>query len=143
MTPHVVTLWYRAPELLLASPVQTTAIDMWALGCILGELLGHKPLLPGNTELNQLELIIDLLGTPSDSIWPEFSSLPAVKSLVLKQQPYNNLKTRFPWLSNAGLRLLNFLFMYDPKKRAAPSECLQSSYFKEAPLRMFLNYIFK
>jgi len=43
----------------------------------------------------------------------------------LKQQPYNNLKQRFPWLSAAGLRLLNFLFMYDPKERATAEECLQ------------------
>lgn len=135
MTPQVVTLWYRAPELLLGSPVQTTAIDMWAVGCILGELLGHKPLLPGTTEIAQLELIIKLLGTPSDAIWPEYSTLPALKNFTLKHQPYNNLKTRFPWLSAAGLRLLNFLFMYDPKKRATAEECLQSSYFKEAPLR--------
>ncbi|CAD7091803.1 unnamed protein product [Hermetia illucens] len=134
MTPQVVTLWYRAPELLLGSPVQTTAIDMWAVGCILGELLGHKPLLPGTTEIAQLELIIKLLGTPSDAIWPEYSTLPALKNFTLKHQPYNNLKTRFPWLSAAGLRLLNFLFMYDPKKRATAEECLQSSYFKEAPL---------
>lgn len=52
----------------------------------------------------------------------------------IKPQPYNNLKTKFPWISAAGLRLLNFLFMYDPKKRATAEECLQSSYFKEAPL---------
>lgn len=62
MTPQVVTLWYRAPELLLASKYQTTAIDMWAVGCILGELLDHKPLIPGTTEIAQLEFIIDLLG---------------------------------------------------------------------------------
>lgn len=135
MTPRVVTLWYRAPELLLQAPTQTTSVDMWAAGCILGELLGHRPLLPGRSELGQLELIVDLLGTPSDAIWPEFSSLPALQSFTLKQQPYNNLKQRFPWLSAAGLRLLNFLFMYDPKKRATAEECLQSSYFKEAPLR--------
>ncbi|GLH13815.1 Serine/threonine-protein kinase PITSLRE [Gryllus bimaculatus] len=134
MTPRVVTLWYRAPELLLQARTQTTSVDMWAAGCILGELLGHRPLLPGRTELGQLELIVDLLGTPSDAIWPEFSSLPALQSFTLKQQPYNNLKQRFPWLSAAGLRLLNFLFMYDPKKRATAEECLQSSYFKEAPL---------
>lgn len=134
MTPQVVTLWYRAPELLLQATIQTTAIDMWALGCILGELLGHKPLLPGTTEIAQLELIVDLLGTPSDAIWPEFSALPALQLFSLKQQPYNNLKQRFPWLSSAGLRILNFLFMYDPKKRATAMECLQSSYFKEAPL---------
>ncbi|XP_044737742.1 cyclin-dependent kinase 10 [Chrysoperla carnea] len=134
MTPRVVTLWYRAPELLLQAPTQTTSVDMWAAGCILGELLGHKPLLPGRSEIQQLELIVDLLGTPSDAIWPEFTTLPALQNFTLKQQPYNNLKQRFPWLSAAGLRLLNFLFMYDPKKRATAEECLQSSYFKEAPL---------
>ncbi|XP_055686872.1 cyclin-dependent kinase 10 [Lutzomyia longipalpis] len=132
-TPQVVTLWYRAPELLLGSKIQSTAVDIWAVGCILGELLGHKPLLPGTTEIGQLELIVDLLGTPSDAIWPEFSLLPAVQNFTLKQQPYNNLKQRFPWLSAAGLRLLNFLFMYDPKKRATAEECIQSSYFKEIP----------
>lgn len=62
MTPRVVTLWYRAPELLLQAPLQTPALDMWAAGCILGELLAHKPLLPGRTEIAQLELIVDLLG---------------------------------------------------------------------------------
>ena len=111
MTPKVVTLWYRAPELLLNARTQTTAIDMWSSGCILGELLAHKPLLPGKSEINQLELVIDLLGTPNDSIWPEFSSLPALQEFTLKQQPYNNLKHKFPWLSAPGLRLLNFLFM--------------------------------
>ncbi|CAH0391260.1 unnamed protein product [Bemisia tabaci] len=134
MTPRVVTIWYRAPELLLGSKTQTTAIDMWAAGCIFGELLGHKPLLPGRSEIAQIELIIDLLGTPSDAIWPEYSSLPALQNFTLKHQPYNNLKQRFPWLSAAGLRLLNFLFMYDPKQRATAEECLQSSYFRETPL---------
>ena len=133
MTPKVVTLWYRAPELLLNSENQTTAIDMWSAGCILGELLDHKPLLPGRSEINQLEMIIDLLGTPNDHIWPGLSSLPTLQDFTLKQQPYNNLKHKFPWLSSAGLRLLNFLFMYDPNKRATADECLQSSYFKEAP----------
>lgn len=134
MTPKVVTLWYRAPELLLNAKTQTTAIDMWSAGCILGELLAHKPLLQGKSEINQLELIIDLLGTPNDQIWPEFSSLPALQEFTLKQQPFNNLKHKFPWLSAAGLRLLNFLFMYDPTKRATAEECLQSSYFQEAPM---------
>lgn len=134
MTPGLVTLWYRPPELLFGSKVQTTAVDMWATGCILGELLAHKPLLPGVSEISQIELIIELLGTPSETIWPDFSSLPAVQNFTLRSQPYNNLKPKFAWLSSAGLRLLNFLFMYDPKKRATAEECLQSSYFKEAPL---------
>ena len=134
MTPKVVTLWYRAPELLLNSPQQTTSIDMWSAGCIFGELLAHKPLLPGKSEINEIELIIDLLGTPNDKIWPGFSELPMVQEFTLKSQPYNNLKHKFPWISSAGLRLLNFLFMYDPTKRASAEECLQSSYFKEPPL---------
>lgn len=107
---------------------------MWAVGCILGELLIHKPLLPGNGEIAQIDLIIELLGTPSESIWPGFSQLPACQKFTLRSQPYNNLKTKFPHLSQAGLRLLNFLFMYDPKKRATAKESLLSTYFKESPL---------
>ena len=56
-----------------------------------------------------------------------------MQDFTLKAQPYNNLKAIFPWLSSAGLRLLNFLFMYDPTKRAKADECLKSSYFKELP----------
>lgn len=94
----------------------------------------HKPLLPGNGEIAQIDLIIELLGTPSESIWPGFSQLPACQKFTLRSQPYNNLKTKFPTLSQAGLRLLNFLFMYDPKKRASAKESLLSTYFKESPL---------
>lgn len=133
MTPIVVTLWYRAPELLLGSKVQTTAVDMWAVGCIFGELLGKVPLMAGKSEINQFQLIVDLLGTPSDQIWPGFSSLPGAKSMNFKRQPYNNLKHKFSWLSPAGLTLLNHLLMYDPCKRATAVECLQNSYFIEKP----------
>ena len=86
MTPKVVTLWYRSPELLLNSQTQTTAIDMWSAGCILGELLAHQPLLPGQSEINQLDLIIDLLGTPNDSIWPEIAEIDSLKEFTLKIQ---------------------------------------------------------
>lgn len=134
MTPQVVTLWYRAPELLFQAKTQTTGVDMWAAGCILGELLLHKPLLPGKSEIEQINLIINLLGTPNDNIWPDFSKLPAIENFTLMQQPYNNLKTKFPELSSSGQRLLNFLFMYDPNRRATANECLESSYFKELPL---------
>ena len=68
------------------SKTQTTAIDMWSAGCILGELLAHKPLLPGRSEINQLEIIIDLLGTPNAQIWPEIEDLPSLKDFTLKIQ---------------------------------------------------------
>ena len=101
----------------------------------IGELLLHKPLLPGRTEVQQIDMIIELLGTPHAAIWPQLDKLPALQNFTLKAQPYNNLKHKFPYLSPAGLRLLNFLFMYDPAKRATAEECLQSSYFREQPLR--------
>ncbi|XP_077423653.1 cyclin-dependent kinase 10 isoform X3 [Vanacampus margaritifer] len=134
MTPRVVTLWYRAPELLLGSKTQTTALDMWAVGCILAELLAHKPLLPGTSEIQQLDLIVQLLGTPNENIWPGFSELPLIGQYSLRKQPYNNLKNKFTWLSEAGHRLLNLLFMYNPQRRASAKDCLESSYFKEKPL---------
>ena len=117
LTPKVVTLWYRAPELFFGSDTYTTSLDIWAVGCIFGELLNNKPLLPGKSEINQVELIVQLLGTPNDSIWPGFSSLPCVKNLTLKHQPYNNLKQKFHWLSENGIKFLNEFLMYNPRKR--------------------------
>uniref|UniRef100_A0A8C6PTK9 Cyclin dependent kinase 10 n=1 Tax=Nothobranchius furzeri TaxID=105023 RepID=A0A8C6PTK9_NOTFU len=125
---------YRAPELLLGTKTQTTALDMWAVGCILAELLAHKPLLPGTSEIQQVDLIVQLLGTPNENIWPGFSKLPLVGQYSLRKQPYNNLKNKFTWLSDAGHRLLNLLFMFNPQRRATAKDCLESSYFKEKPL---------
>lgn len=56
MTEYVVTRWYRAPELLLSCEHYTAAIDMWSVGCILAELLGRKPLLPGKDYVDQLKV---------------------------------------------------------------------------------------
>ncbi|KAH7646012.1 hypothetical protein HUG17_1550 [Dermatophagoides farinae] len=134
MSPCVVTLWYRAPELLFQSNYHSTAIDMWATGCIFGELLLQKPLLPGQSEMQQIDLIIDLIGTPNDKIWPGFSDLPIAKTFSVKHQPFNNISHLFSCVSKAGIRLLNLLLMYDPWKRATADECLQSSYFRESPL---------
>lgn len=134
MTPMVVTLWYRAPELLFGTKYQTTAIDIWSCACVIGELLSHRPLLPGQSEIQQINLIIEMFGTPTEKIWSGLNDLPALKNFSLRQQPYNNVKQTFPWLSAAGLRLLNFMFMYDPSKRATAEDCLRSSYFKEPPL---------
>lgn len=88
MTPNVVTLWYRAPEVLFGDNNYTTAIDLWSAGCIMGELMQHKPLLPGNTEQAELDLIVKLLGSPNDTIWPGFSKLPSAKLLVLPDQRF-------------------------------------------------------
>jgi cyclin-dependent kinase 10 len=70
LTPRVVTLWYRAPELLLGCSSYSPAIDAWALGCILGELLRGQPLFPATSESECLQMHCQLLGTPTPRIWP-------------------------------------------------------------------------
>ncbi|XP_077211932.1 cyclin-dependent kinase G-2-like isoform X2 [Tasmannia lanceolata] len=84
-THLVVTLWYRAPELLLGAKQYSTAIDMWSLGCIMAELLTKAPLFNGKTEFDQLDKIFKTLGTPNEKIWPGFVKLPGVKVNFVKQ----------------------------------------------------------
>lgn len=134
MTPRVVTLWYRSPELLFGAREQSTGVDMWAAGCILGELLIHRPLLPGKTEIDQINRIISLLGTPTEAIWKGFDDLPAIKSIQLIHQPYNKLKNVFERASSSCLQLLNALFTYDPHLRISAEVALRSRYFDEPPL---------
>ncbi|CAK9162012.1 unnamed protein product [Ilex paraguariensis] len=140
-THLVVTLWYRAPELLLGAKQYSTAIDMWSLGCIMAELLSKEPLFNGKTEFDQLDKIFRTLGTPNETIWPGFSKLPGVKVKFVKQQ-YNLLRRKFPAtsftgspvLSDAGFDLLNKLLTYDPEKRMTAEAALNHEWFKEVPL---------
>ncbi|KAG0047715.1 Cyclin-dependent kinase 10 [Gryganskiella cystojenkinii] len=132
MTPKVVTLWYRAPELLFGDLNYTTAVDMWSAGCIFGELLKHAPLLPGKVEKEQVDLMIELLGTPHEKIWAGFNQLP-MSSIKLPEQRFNNLKKQFPNITDATRSLLSGLLTYDPKKRLSVKQALAHPYFIEAP----------
>ncbi|KAH7060236.1 kinase-like domain-containing protein [Linnemannia elongata] len=132
MTPKVVTLWYRAPELLFGDLNYTTAVDMWSAGCIFGELLKHAPLLPGKVEKQQVDLIIDLLGTPHEKIWQGFNKLP-MSTIKLPEQRFNNLKNKFPHITDAARSLLSGLLTYDPKKRLSVKQALAHPYFFELP----------
>jgi cyclin-dependent kinase 7 len=77
MTPEVVTLWYRSPELLFGAKHYGTAVDMWSFGCILAELLLRVPFLPGDeTDINQLATIFAALGTPTEEEWQGVTKLP-------------------------------------------------------------------
>ncbi|KAI9282498.1 kinase-like domain-containing protein [Umbelopsis sp. AD052] len=133
MTPKVVTLWYRAPELLYGDAHYTTAVDMWSVGCIFGELMKHKPLLPGNTEQKEIELIVNLIGSPSDAIWPGYSKLPFAKTLNIPKQDFNNLKLEFPRATEHTLSLLSGLLTYNPKARLNVKQALRHPYFIESP----------
>ncbi|CAN1152487.1 Cyclin-dependent kinase G-2 [Linum perenne] len=140
-THMVVTLWYRAPELLLGAEQYSTAIDMWSLGCIMAEMLSKQPLFNGKTEVDQLDKIFRILGTPNETIWPGFSKLPRVKVNFVKHQ-YNLLRKKFPAtsftgspvLSDAGFDLLNKLLTYDPEKRITVDAALNHEWFREVPL---------
>ncbi|KAG2226813.1 hypothetical protein INT45_005778 [Circinella minor] len=135
MTQLVVTLWYRAPELLLGGKEYTTAVDMWSIGCIFAELVNNEPLIQGRSEIDQVDKIFKLLGVPNEKQWPGFSDLPHVKNIALDNwQPFSTLRSKFPYLTETGMDLLSRLLTYDPKKRITADEALQHPYFSESPL---------
>ncbi|WVZ12036.1 hypothetical protein V8G54_016566 [Vigna mungo] len=139
-TPVVVTLWYRAPELLLGAKEYSTAIDMWSVGCIMAELISKEPLFRGKSELEQLDQIFRTLGTPDEKIWPGLSKLPGAKAKFVKQ-PFNMLRKKFPAasftglpvLSELGFDLLKKLLTYDPEERITAEDALLHDWFYEAP----------
>jgi len=135
-TPIVVTLWYRAPELLLGTKEYKCPIDVWSVGCIFAEFLAQKALFPGKSEIMQLNLIFAELGTPSEKIWPGYSDLPIVKKTTFTDYPYNKLRKRFgaTELSNTGFDLLNRFLTYSPDLRITAYEALQHEWFQETPL---------
>uniref|UniRef100_A0A673G9L8 Cyclin-dependent kinase 11B n=1 Tax=Sinocyclocheilus rhinocerous TaxID=307959 RepID=A0A673G9L8_9TELE len=127
-TPVVVTLWYRSPDLLLGAKEYSTAVDMWSVGCIFGELLTQKPLFPGKSEIDQINKVFK-------KIWPGYSELPAVKKMTFTEYPYNNLRKRFgALLSDQGFDLMNKFLTYCPAKRISADEALKQEYFRESPL---------
>ncbi|KAL0476719.1 CDKG-2 [Acrasis kona] len=143
-SPVVVTLYYRAIEILLGEKKYTPAIDMWSVGCVFAELLLKKPLFQGNGELDQIKQIFDVLGLPSESRWEGFQELPNVKKFHFTGSKTNNLHKRFtqqigmtnnlPILSKLGLDLLERMLEFDPKLRITADEALKHPYFKESPL---------
>ncbi|KAG8191124.1 hypothetical protein JTE90_010048 [Oedothorax gibbosus] len=133
-TPVVVTLWYRAPELLLGAKQYSTPIDMWSVGCIFGELLTMKPLFPGKSEIDQLNRVFKDLGTPSEKIWHGYSELPLVKKVTFTEYPYNNLRSRFGHnFTDLGFDLLNRFLTYNPTRRITAEDAKKHDFFSEKP----------
>eukprot|EP01039_Chlorochromonas_danica_P007969 gene7969-8790_t len=139
LTAKVVTLWYRAPEVLLGTTSYSFPVDIWSVGCVLGELLAGQPLMNADTEIDQISAIFSLLGSPNERIWPEVSSLSLIKQGIVNLEreqlryPYNTLALVLPELSPQGLDLLQGLFTYSPTMRLTAREALRHSYFHSKP----------
>ncbi|KAI1457141.1 kinase-like protein [Annulohypoxylon moriforme] len=137
LTQLVVTLWYRAPELLLGTKTYGAAVDMWSVGCIFGELLTREPLLQGKTEVDELTKIFELCGIPSDDSWPGFRRLPNARHLRLPKASAAHagpvIRARFPLLTTAGCELLSGLLSLNPERRPTAREMLQHEYFRQDP----------
>ncbi|KAL2263023.1 hypothetical protein VTK26DRAFT_8548 [Humicola hyalothermophila] len=131
-TSLVVTRWYRPPELLMHLKRYTTAIDMWGVGCVFGEMLYGKPILAGESDIHQLELVFDLCGTPTEENMPGWRSLPGAE-LFASRPRQGNLSQRFREYGSGAVSLLRELLKLDWRSRINAIDALQHPYFRTAP----------
>lgn len=147
----VVTIWYRAPELLLGTRHYTPAIDLWAVGCILAELLSLRPIFKGeeakidinNKKLvpfqrNQFQKIIEVMGTPNLKNWPSLNKYPEFVSFTqqITQTYSSNLSQWYKMIGGENkqcLELLYGLLKYDPEVRLTADQALVHNFFLELP----------
>ncbi|XP_012286312.1 mitogen-activated protein kinase 15 isoform X2 [Orussus abietinus] len=129
LTDYVATRWYRAPEILIASKRYTKGIDMWSLGCILGEMLLGKPLFPGSSTINQVERIMATLPPPSEE---DLISVSAGYGTNLLQKtpsgPRRTLKELLPDVAETALDLTSNLIVFNPNYRLTAVEALEHPY---------------
>ncbi|EDS28189.1 cell division protein kinase 2 [Culex quinquefasciatus] len=127
-THEIVTLWYRAPEVLLGSPRYACPVDIWSIGCIFSEMATRKPLFQGDSEIDQLFRMFRILKTPTEEIWPGVTSLPDYKP-TFPCWTQNNLKDQLKNMDSAGLDLLQKCLIYDPVHRISAKKILEHKYF--------------
>ncbi|KAL4890391.1 putative CDK9 [Aspergillus ambiguus] len=133
-TTLVVTRWYRPPELLLQLRRYTTAIDMWGVGCVFGEMFKGKPILAGRSDLDQAQIIFNLVGTPSEENMPGWSSLPGCEGVKNFGYRPGNLHDAFKELNPVAISLLSELLKLDWRKRINAIDALKHPYFSSPPL---------
>lgn len=133
-TTLVVTRWYRPPELLLQLKRYTPAIDMWGVGCVFGEMFKGRPMLPGNSDINQAQLIFDLMGSPTEDNMPGWSSLPGCEGVQSFQHRTKTLNQVFGEHGPTFVSLLGELLRLDWRRRINAADALDHPYFKTSPL---------
>lgn len=139
-TNRVITLWYRPPELLLGSNEYGPSVDIWSVGCLFAELLTRKPLFPGKDETDQLDQIFQVMGSPTDDIWPGWRRHPGA-SLLTENMYAPQLANHFRKIASfynapCSSSIINFLtrmLQLDPQKRCTAEEALADRWFQEPP----------
>jgi cyclin-dependent kinase 2 len=131
-THEVVTLWYRAPEILLGVRHYSTPVDVWSIGCIFAEMINHGPLFAGDSEIDELFKIFQVLGTPTEETWPNVSELPDYQEGFPKwsAKPWESL---CPALDEDGVNLLRQMLQYVPERRITAKAAMQHPYFDDYP----------
>ena len=134
-THEIVTLWYRAPEVLLGGSHYSTPVDIWSIGCIFAEMARKQPLFPGDSELQQLLHIFKLLGTPNETVWPGVTKLRDWHEFP--QWKPQDLAKIVPQLDENGIDLLQQMLEFDPAKRIHATEALEHPYFADLEKTQF------
>jgi len=133
-THTVATRWYRAPELLWGARDYGPAVDVWAVGCILVELMNHAPLFPGGSDIGQIAKVIATLGSPSAERWPGLLQLPDYGKMEFDfVAPVDMRCILGDDASDAAVDLAGKLLSYNPADRPTAAEALQHAYFELPP----------
>ncbi len=139
ITNRVVTLWYRAPELLFGEDHYGPAIDMWSIGCVFCELLTGVLLFKGKREMDQVDKIVEKCGTPNEENWPGVSKLPLYNALCPKNNYPNVLRSIYSdnnKVDDCCFDLLSKMLMLCPKKRITVKEAMEHDFFTKHEPRM-------
>ncbi|KAK4123386.1 Pkinase-domain-containing protein [Parathielavia appendiculata] len=127
---EVVTLWYRAPDVLLGSRTYNTSIDIWSAGCIMAEMFSGRPLFPGTTNEDQIIRIFRIMGTPTERTWPGLSQFPEYKTTwqMYATQPLSSI---LPQIDPLGIDLLQRMLQLRPELRISAAEALTHQWFSD------------
>jgi len=132
LTEYVVTRWYRAPELLAQNTSYSAAVDIWSVGCILAECLGRTALLTGKDYLQQIRMIVELVGTPTAADCEPFQNPDAVRYITgLPRRAGTPLSSLYPSASAEARDLLGRLLVFDPRRRPTAADALAHPYLSD------------
>ncbi|KAK1131925.1 hypothetical protein K0M31_016069 [Melipona bicolor] len=130
---QIATRWYRAPELLYGARYYTSAIDMWSIGCIFGELLNKSPLFPGETDIEQLAIVLKYLGSPTLETWPDLSILPDYNKITFPYHKGIVWEKIIEDTEPEAVDLISKILIYNSSKRLSANEALCHTYFHVKP----------